>query len=197
MQTQARHFRGLALGAAILATSALPLTAQADEGLPLRLSAVAVNLSGVGRPGAQTLELVIERWSTDAEQQKLIDTLVEKSDDALLGVVQKFKPRAGYIRTQTSLGWDLQFARMEELPGGGRRLFLLTDRPMSFYERANNTRSSQYEFLVCEIHLHPDGKGEGKLENAAKVSYDKSDKTLEIENYGFQPVRLTTVSIQK
>lgn len=192
------RFGGLALGATLLAASVLSTpVATADDGLPLRLSAVAVNLSGLGRPGAETLQIVIERWSTDEEQKMLIDTLIEKGNDQLVGVVQKIKPRAGYIRTTTSLGWDLQFARLEARPGGGRRLMFLTDRPMSFFERARNTRSSEYEFLFAEIHLHPDGKGEGKLVPAAKVYYDRADKLLEIEDYAFQPVRLTQVTTDK
>lgn len=199
MESIVGRYRRLALGALLAAAVAAPQVARAADtsGLPLRLNAVAVNLSGFGRVGPENLEIVIERWSSDEEQQKILDTLSEKSDEALLGVVQKFKPRAGYIRTRTSLGWDLQFARIEDLPGGGRKIFFLTDRPMTFYERANRTRSSQYEYLTCEIHLHPDGKGEGKLENAAKVSYDRADKTLEIETFGIQPVRLTQVSVQK
>ncbi len=195
MRSTTKHFTAVTVGALLLAGAPARNAAAAES--VLRLDAVAVNMSGFGRTGAQTLEIVIERWSTDDEQKKIIDTLVEKKPSDLLDVVQDFKPRAGFIRTRTSLGWDIQFARMEDLPGGGRKIFFLTDRPMSFFERANNTRSSEYEYLVCEVHLHADGKGEGKLERAAKVTYDKSSKVLEIEDYGTQPVRLTTVSVQK
>src|SRR5262245_54078422 len=73
--------------------------------LPFRMTAFAVNLSGVGRARPQTLQIVIERWSTDEERKKLVDTLVEKGGDKLLDVVQDIKPRAGFIRTNTSLGW--------------------------------------------------------------------------------------------
>jgi hypothetical protein len=195
MGSTTKHFTAVALGALLVAGVPARNAAAADP--VLRLDAVAVNMSGFGRTGAQTIEVVIERWSSDDEQKKIIDTLVEKKPSDLLDVVQDFKPRAGFIRTRTSLGWDIQFARIEELPGGGQKIFFLTDRPMSFFERANNTRSSEYEYLVCEVHLHADGKGEGKLESAAKVTYDKSSKVLEIEDYGTQPVRLTTVSVRK
>jgi hypothetical protein len=172
-----------ALALPVAASVVSPTVRAADP--VLRLDAVAVNLSGVGRTGAQTLEIAIERWSTDEEQKKILDTLVEKRAEDLLDVVQDLKPRAGYIRTRTSLGWDIQFARQEQLSDG------------SFFERSRSTRSSQYEYLVCEIRLRPDGKGEGKLEAAAKVSYDQADKILEIEDYGTQPVRLTSVTVRK
>lgn len=186
----------------LLALALVP-AGRAQEGspalppLPLRLSAFAVNLSGVGRANPTTLQIVIERWSTDDERQKVLDTLVEKGSDKLLDLVQSVKPRAGFIRTTQSLGWDISFARATELPSGGHRIVFLTDRPMNFYELKNNTRSRDYEFMACEMRIGKDGKGEGKLAASTKITYDKDKKTVEIENYGQQPVRLTSVTIDK
>jgi len=162
----------------------------------LRLRALAVNMSGVGRPGAETLDIVIERWSTDADQKMVIDTLKERGDK-LLDALQDLEPRAGYIRTTTSLGWDIQYARQEELSSGGRRVVFATDRPMSFYELRNRTRSSEFEFMFCEIRLRPDGKGEGKLSTVAKIRWDAYERAVEIEDYAIEPVRLTQVSVVK
>ncbi len=168
-----------------------------DKPEPFRMTAFAVNMSGVGRTASGTLQIAIERWSTEEERAALINTLVESGSDKLLDAVQKIKPRAGFIRTSTSLGWDIQFARQTDLEGGGKRIVFVTDRPMSFYEVRNNSRSTDYEFMLCEIHLGPDGKGEGKLVDSAKIIYDKDKKQIEIENYGQQPVRLTQVTVDK
>ena len=165
--------------------------------VPLRMNAFAVNLSGVGRTRPTTLDIVIERWSTQEEQKKLLDTLVERGEDKLMDLVQDMKPRAGFIRTTQSLGWDISFARYADLASGGHRIVFVTDRPMGFYELSNNTRSRDYEFMVCEIRLNKDGKGEGKLSSATKITYDKDKKEVTLENYGIEPVRLTTVSIEK
>jgi hypothetical protein len=187
-----------ALPLALSLVAALPSGAPAKDAKPvLRLTAFAVNMTGVGRTGAGTLQIAIERWSTDAERAGLINTLVESGSDKLLDAVQKIKPRAGYIRTNTSLGWDIQFARMTEIEGGGKRIVFATDRPMSFFEASNNTRSSDYEFMLCEMRIGASGKGEGKLAVSAKIRYDKDKKTVEIENYGQEPVRLTQVTIDK
>jgi hypothetical protein len=161
------------------------------------MTAFAVNMSGVGRSRTETLQIVIERWSTDEERKALVDTLVESGAEKLMDALQKIKPRAGYVRTTTSLGWDIQYAREFELPSGGRRIVFGTDRPMSFYELRNNTRSADYDFMLCEIRLGPDGKGEGKLATATKISYDKDKKQVELENYGIEPVRLTQVTVDK
>jgi hypothetical protein len=165
--------------------------------VPLRMNAFAVNLSGVGRTRPTTLDIVIERWSTQEEQKKLLDTLVERGEDKLMDLVQDMKPRAGFIRTTQSLGWDISFARYADLASGGHRIVFVTDRPMGFYELSNNTRSRDYEFMVCEIRLNKDGKGEGKLSSATKITYDKEKKEVTLENYGIEPVRLTTVSVEK
>lgn len=190
-----RTLKALLLALPLAALAAAP--ARAADKPALSLTATAVNMSGVGRPGATTLTIVIERWSTDEERGKLVDTLVEKGSDKLLDTLDDIKPRAGYIRTSRSLGWDIQFARVQDLPSGGKRIIFATDRPMNFYELRNNTRSSDYEFMLCEIRLGPDGKGEGKLATAAKISYDRNEKRVEIENYGQQPVRLTSVNVDK
>ena len=83
------------------------------------------------------------------------------------------------------------------LPDGGRRIVFATDRPMRFFEMRNQTRSSEYEFMLAEIRLGKDGTGEGKLAPLAKISYDKAKNRIEIENYGFEPVRLTRVEVEK
>lgn len=191
--------RGFVLaGCVALAAAAGSARALEEPGeKPLRMTAFAVNLSGVGRSNSQTLQIVIERWTSDEDRKKLVDTLVEKGGDKLLDAVQDIKPRAGFIRTSTSLGWDIQYAREQPLASGGRRIVFATDRPMSFREVRNNSRSSDYEFMVCEIHLGADGKGEGKLATATKISYDKDKKQIELEDYGQQPVRLTQVTIDK
>ena len=86
---------------------------------------------------------------------------------------------------------------MTEIEGGSKRIVFATDRPMSFYEARNDTRSSDYEFMLCEMRIGADGKGEGKLAVSTKISYDKDKKSVEIENYGQEPVRLTQVTVDK
>jgi hypothetical protein len=196
-QTTRRALMMAGCAAALWAGSRPDVHAQDAPAGPLSMTAFAVNLSGVGRARPQTLQIVIERWSTDEERKRLVDTLVEKGGEKLVDVVQDLKPRAGYIRTTTSLGWDIQFARETPLPSGGRRVLFVTDRPISFREARENTRSSDYEFMVCEIRLGPDGKGEGRLAAGTKITFDPEKRQVELENYGQQPVRLTQVTVDK
>jgi hypothetical protein len=188
---------GVLAAGVLLAFVPGPAGAQEREPAVLRLDASAVNLSGVGRAGTEQLQIVIKNWSTDATREKLTETLADKGSDRLLQALQSIKPSVGYIRTTTSLGWDIQYAQEYPLPEGGRRIVFATDRPISFREAMLKPRSADYEFMLCEIHLDRDGKGEGKLATMAKISYDKAKKVIEIENYGIEPVRLTQVTVAK
>jgi hypothetical protein len=121
----------------------------AEDKAVLRLHAFAVDMSGAGRARAGALEIAIERWSTDEERDRLRAILIESGADALLSALQKVKPPAGYIRTSSSLGWDIHYAREEPVGDGGRRVIIATDRPMSFWELRNQPRSVQYDFTLA------------------------------------------------
>ena len=169
----------------------------ADDKSALRLRAFGVNLNSPARgSAATTYDINIERWSTPEEAARLKDILAEKGADALLETVQKL-PRVGSIARTGHLGWDIRFAQQIAAAGGGRRIVIATDRPMSFWEASNQPRSADYAFTLAEVRLGPDGKGEGKLVPAAKIEYDQESKTLEIENYNIEPVRLTQVEVVK
>jgi hypothetical protein len=175
---------------------AAPPVSAADKAV-LRLRAVAVNMSGVGSATAGVLDVAIERWSTDDERDRLRAVLMQKGSSALLSELQKIRPRAGYIKTPDSLGWNIYYAREQPTPDGGRRIILSTDRPMSFWEITNRPRSAEYEFTLAEIRLNKDGKGEGKIVTPAKIAWNKEKNAMEITNYGTEPVRLTQVTVEE
>ena len=192
----------LVLGAAgLLAVAALSVGVSAAVGEAQtvkrqpkeRLTAVTVNMSNVGRPGADKVEIVIERWSSERERSALIATLKDKGADALLAALQKL-PRVGYIRRANGgVGWDLHYARERKLEDGGRQIVVATDRPISTWEAMNRPRSADYDFTLADIRFDGDGKGVGKLSVAAKVSVNDKTGMVEIEDFGTEPVRMTEV----
>jgi hypothetical protein len=164
-----------------------------DSGI--RLRAIAVNLSNVGRPGQTPIDIGVERWSTDEEMAAFKTALVEDADN-LARQLQKM-PRIGFIRPSSGgLGWDVRYARRTELPGGGYRILVATDRPLSFREAANQPRLAQYDVTVAEVRVDKDGKGEGKLVPAAKVTFNEQQRELEVENYASEPLGLTQVVVE-
>ena len=159
-----------------------------------RFTAFAVNMdaSAGARTGAGAVEIVVQRWSSDAERDRLFNALAEKGPEKLLDTLQKL-PRAGYIRTPNSIGYDLHFARKAPLDEGGERIVIATDRYISFWEARNQPRSIDYPFTVIEMRINRDGVGEGKMSLATKITLDKDKKMLELENYGTQPVLLQNI----
>jgi hypothetical protein len=180
----------VALGAAL----AVPLAVRAaDKPEALRLRAFAVDLNNAGR--TRSIDIVIERWSTPDEIKKFQGASVEGGDDALLRAMQKTKPRCGYVRTETSIPWDIYLASETPLASGGRRIVVASDRPVGYWEAFNPSRLNEYKFSLAEIRIGPDGKGEGKAIPYAQMSFDKDTNTFEVENYETLPVRLTQVTV--
>ena len=162
---------------------------------PLRMTAFAVNLSNVGGGGANTVQIDIERWSTDAEREQLITTFKEKGPDALLRALQQTK-RVGFIRLPNTLGYDLHFARRHPAEDGGEQIILMTDRRVGFWEARNQPRSIDYPFTLMDIRVSSNGEGEGKLSVATKITYNEKKHTVELENYASEPVRLQNVRVE-
>ena len=183
------------LGALAVLLPGLASSAAAQMSTPLRLSAFAVNMAAT-RPSASAsiVEIQIDRWSTDQERQSLLDVLRTKGADNLLSALQK-APRVGFIRTPDSLAWDLHYARATASDDGGTRIVLATDRRMSFWELADRERSIDYPFTVIEIHLDRNGKGEGRMSIATRVTAG-GDGNIHLENYSVDPVRLQNVQVR-
>ncbi len=166
------------------------------NGEPERFTALAVNMGTPGRGGAGTVEIAVNRWSTDAERDKLLNALLEKGPEKLLDTLQDM-PRIGYIRTPNSIGYDLHFARRHPMPDGAERIVIMTDRHISFWEASNRPRSIDYPFTLIEMHINPNGEGEGKLSLATKITTERDNKMIVLENYQSQPVQLTSVRREK
>lgn len=188
--------RSIPLRHACLASVLLLLGSTIPEaqtaGTTERYVATAVNLGQPGPTGPWTVEMVISRWSTDAERDRLIAALIQKGPEALLKTLQEL-PRVGYIRTPDSLGYDLHFARKQPFGDGGERVFLATDRYISFWEATQRPRTVDYPFTYVELRLGPDGMGEGRMSIFTKIVYDKNEHAIVLENYGTQPVLLQNV----
>lgn len=168
-----------------------PLQAQGLEP-PLRMTAFAVNMSNIGRGGGNSVQIDVDRWSLEAEQQQLVSTFLQKGPEALLTAVERTS-RVGFIRLPTSLGYDLHYARKQALDDGGEQIVLVTDRLMGFAELRSQPRTVDYPFTLVDIRLNAQGEGEGKLSIATKISYNKKSNTVELENYASEPVRLQNV----
>jgi hypothetical protein len=186
----------LALAALTMSvTFGAPAAGVSAQNVGEKFTAFAINMNS--GPKTATVDIKIDRWSTDAEREQLLSILVEEKDQyranqALLKAIQKL-PKVGYLRTPETLSWDIHYARQNPMEDGGRQIVVATDRPVGFREARNQPRTMDYPFTVIEMRLNKEDKGEGKMLAGTKIYIDSKTKNLVLENYAQQPVRLNEI----
>src|SRR5262245_3262314 len=170
-------------------TLASAVTLAQTLGSPEHFSAAAIDMN---RGAAGPIEIQVDRWSTDAQRDRLVKALLAKGADKLLDTLQDM-PVMGHFNSPGRLGIDIRFARHYPGEDGGERVVLATDRRIGFLEARNQPRSIDYPFTIIELSLKRDGEGEGRMSLATKVIYDKKKNMITLENFQLQPVLLTQV----
>jgi hypothetical protein len=197
---------GVGMLALVHSVSPTALRAQLPQ-LPFTLTAFAVNMTTVDVPrgNAGTLQIRITGWSPGAARERLIATMIDKGQDALLSALQKerSKGRISFPNWQGPdpqnfrLGWDLRYASHDKLPDGGERIVIATDRQMSMWEVRNRPRTYDYPFTLIEIRMPREGKGEGRMFGATQILFDKKKNQIVLEQYGAGEVRLNEIQVIK
>jgi hypothetical protein len=184
-----RTAAALLLGLAALQGAAVgqaPADATANE----EFEAILTNIRNVGGTGLTPVTIRITRWTSDADNQRLLETLRKDGQDAFLNALLD-QESVGSIATPGSLRYDFYYARQGPLDGGGRRIMLISDRPMRMWERLEAAPSRDYPFTVLELRLDAEGPGSGTL--AQLVQLRLVGNILGIENLATGPMRLSEV----
>lgn len=188
-----RFERALSVAAAVVVMTG-GLTGQM-HGDPEEFSSFAINMGAYTGTGATAqLLMTVNHWATQAERDAFFITLKEKGAEALLEQLRRSK-RVGSLRTPSTVGWDIRLALEEPGKDGGRRVMLLTDRPIGFSEATNRPITIDYPFTVIDMQIPPKGFGQGTLAIAAKII--PAGKTVLIENFDTQPVQLNRIETRK
>ena len=174
----------------VLATASAPEARQDNSAGREEFSAILSNISNVGGAGLTPLTIRINRWTTDAEDERLLGILRDKGQDAFLNALLEGKA-VGSIAVPTSLKYDFFYARHSPTKDGGRRIMLISDRPMTVSERASSARTRDYPFTVIEFQIPKEGKGEGTL--AQLVQLRLLGNILGIENLATGPMKLSDI----
>lgn len=185
--------------AASLIFAALTLaTARAQEPkppVPAQYAATAVGQAGAAAGKTFGMNIYIEGTTSNGDRDELIGILKQKGQD---GVVSKLEDNKdlGRVAPTGSVGTGMRFARIRPGKDGGLHIVMATNRPISFPELWNGTRSRDYPIGIVVLDVNKDGKGTGSFAPACKVKFNKKGE-LEIENYGQKPFRLANVYREK
>jgi hypothetical protein len=179
--------------AALLMLAAVVTYAQSNAPAE-RFTANAVSTSPQYGTGQQIVEITVDRWSPNAERERLVSALQTKGPDELLKQLQKNKP-VGRIRTPDSLGYDLRYAQQTPLPEGGRMIVIATDRPIGFWEATQRPRSFDYPFTVIQMKLNREGNGTGTLSYATRITAHENN-VIELEDFATQPIMLNNIKAE-
>jgi hypothetical protein len=177
----------------LVAIGAAAAICAAVLGAEERFTAQAVNMANVGPSGAVgTVDIIINRYSTEAERTRFLAALTERGNDGLLEAFQK-APSIGKVGPTGRLGFDIRYAHEMAGEDGGRQIVLASDRRMSFLEVANRPRTVDYPFTVVQLKLDNGGNGEGKASFLTRIEVDKKNNALVLENFASRPVDLMSV----
>jgi hypothetical protein len=199
MTSQRRLLVGIVAALALLVSVVAQEPPGPSKKDPLRFRAVLqTQAQDAGLQGV--VDIAIERWSTDAERQTLVSqlagtTLKTGGQDKLLKALQNIKPRAGFIRTPNSLGWEIQYARDNVQSDGTRQIVIATDKPVSMGAAFSGAESLDYPFTLIEMRMGANNKGEGRM--LARSAISTKNGRLELENYGNEPIKLSEITQQE
>lgn len=189
MRSARRVFMGLLMATVMVQVAYAQGSAQ-KKSAEEEFSAVLTNISNVGGTGLTPVNIHITRWTGEEENTRLLEILRDEGQDAFLRAVTDAKS-VGWIATPTSLRYDFRYATYTSAGDGGRRIILITDRPMQIWERMSGSRTQDYPFTVIQLNLDQNGTGEGTLAQLAQLRL--IGDVLGIENLATSPMRLNQV----
>jgi hypothetical protein len=166
-----------------------PVSGQSKQ-VAEEFNAIYTNISNVGTVGALPVVIRIRRWTGQDEHVQLMRILEQKGNDEFVRALQDAKS-VGSIGRPQDLPYDLRYARQEVLPEGGRRIVLMTDRPMSAWERLSGGRTRDYSVAWIDIKLDGEGRGEGTMSVATRLKL--IGDVLGIEDLANQPAKLSEI----
>ena len=139
-----------------------------------------------------SMNIIIQSYSTPEDQKVLIDAFNKGGHDELVKAVQKL-PNRGRIAMTGTVGTDIAYVRSFPTETG-RRLRIVTDRPIYFREAYHSGRSMQYDLTILELNINQSNadKSTGSLILGARIRLNKSGQ-IEVESYGSGPWRVTNV----
>jgi hypothetical protein len=167
----------------------------AKPNLPAQYAATAFGQSGSVAGKSFGITVSVQELTADGDAEELAAVLRKKGQDGLVSAMENIKDK-GRVSPTGSVGTGMRVVRIHPTKNGGQHIVLATNRPISFPELYNGTRSTSYKIGIVTLDVDKDGKGTGTFAPLCKVKFNKKNE-LEIEHYGQKPFRLANVYREK
>ena len=188
-----RRFFTLVVAVVAIAFATPALTQDQEE----RWQGLAQHL-GTGPSGQVPIQIVVTRWSSIEETQKLVDVLVkdghEKFADALGDTEETGFIRFPGGRTQFP-SVRLHLARQFQ-DGDKRTIMLATPRPIGYLEAVRGDRSLDYDLTMLQIEFDGDADGSGTFIIGAEINIDPETHKIQIATGSTAPATLSNLRKQ-
>ena len=136
--------------------------------------------------------IIIESYSTAEDQQALLEAFNLGGNRGVVNALSKMTAK-GRIAITGTLGYDVNYVRVFQTPTG-RKIRMVTDRPIRFGEAWTDSRSQDYNLSALELDISSDkNQSGGTLLPACEFSVSK-EKELTIEVYA-NPWKLTDIIV--
>jgi hypothetical protein len=147
----------------------------------------------VGGPGrsratTRTFTLTLNCTTPRAEINRMVGTLKSDGQDGLLRSIGR--ERCGVIQLGPNVGRDINVVSVTTTEEGERKIIMLFERWLEFFEVRYGTRSRDYPFTYVELFVTDKGRLEGTMIPAAKVRFI-GESQIEVENFAAYPARMT------
>lgn len=119
------------------------------------------------------LTVVIDRWSSDAERDRMLNVIMESGQAQLLDAFWDVS-RIGTLHWPGGLEYAVRYARRMPRPDGTADVVLVVERPLWVWWDTSIPASSDNPYTVVQLRLGKDGKGEGRVSLGQTISTDKA-----------------------
>lgn len=168
-----------------LALSAAP--SQSEPNGNERITGTFVSMSGRTSGRSRPFMVTINRYTPPNEIREMNEALSSGGQDELLKVMTKRD--VGRVQIGTGVGVRANAVIVDPWENGGRKITVLYERWLQFFELRYGTRSRDYPIGYAEMYLDRNGRGQGTLIPAARVRL-RGGNTWEVEDFGVFPARL-------
>jgi hypothetical protein len=155
-------------------------------------TARAVEATTPARVTFRPVDIMIARWSTFMDHLLLTQTYTQKGHVAFLNVLCGFSS-VGTISVVGGVDTPIRYAWSFENRDGSRRIYLASDQAISLTNPMFRRDSDAEPMTFLELRIGPNGEGEGKLSETARLSVDESRNVIELRDYTSRPLHLVMV----